>query len=144
MYAEMPRVGMSPHPELPLNMVRLSRPVMTDLCGRQMKEMLQQPPAESACQESPEDDSPPSANGEMSPLAPPASPQESGDAVVLDSLFGLDEFVASLDPALRALFRELLSPSPNGEITVPPAPTGRTTERTSTRAAAAPATDAGT
>jgi hypothetical protein len=135
MYAEMPRVGMAPQPELPLNMVRMSRPVMSDLCGRQMKEMLREPPAESACQEAPDDDSPPSANGEMSPMAPPPSPQEPGDAVVLESLFGLDEFAASLDPALRALFRELLAPSPNDEITVPSAPTGGT-RRTSGRAAA--------
>jgi hypothetical protein len=139
MYAEMPRVGMAPQPELPLNMVRMSRPVMSELCGRQMKEMLREPPAESACQEAPDVDSPPSPNGEMSPPSPP----DPVDAVVLESLLGLDEFARVLDPALRALFRDLLAPSPDGEITVPPAPTGRNKRASGHAAAPVPAKDAG-
>jgi hypothetical protein len=116
MYAEMPRVGMAPQPQLPLNMVRMSRPVMTDLCGRQMKEMLQGPPE---CQEMTDGDSPPSSNGAQRTEAPLA---EEVWAALRDlaapSANGIHGAAEESDPLLVALRQACLdqfSPSPNGD-----------------------------
>jgi hypothetical protein len=118
MYAEMPRVGMAPESELPLNMVRLSRPVMTELCGQQMKEMLQQPPAdaeEPLCQESPDDDSPPSANGENAAVVGPApARQPARPAAVAPGI--------ELPPEVWAALLDLATPSPIGAIGDRPRP----------------------
>jgi hypothetical protein len=109
MYAEMPRVGMAPEPELPLRMVRFSRPVMSDLCGQQMHDLLRQPPAETdepLSQEGTVDDNPPSPNGEKGAAEQPrAAPSANGVA----------QTEPSLTPELWEALLDLAGPSPIGD-----------------------------
>jgi hypothetical protein len=118
MYAEMPRVGMAPEPELPLKMVRFSRPVMTELCGQQMKEMLQQPPADAEAplsQESPGDDSPPSPNGEAAAAEGPPAARRPAKPMDAPPGVELPPFESDLPPELWAALLDLATPSAIGD-----------------------------
>jgi hypothetical protein len=82
-----------------------------------MKEMLQQPPAEPECQESPDVDSPPSPNREIRAEETPQAPaRQSAQPVAAPSANGVLQTELSLPPELLAALLDLAMPSPIGEI----------------------------
>jgi hypothetical protein len=115
MYEEMPQLGMAPEPQLPLEMVRFSQRVMSELCRRQMAEMLHPPAAETP----PKPASPPPAPspiGENGAVTAPPSPI-GGDGET-------DNPLPPLDAKLLAIFRELFASPVNGRPSRRPASHG--------------------
>ncbi len=87
MMKELPQVGTVPAAELPLHQVRSSRPILAEAYGQQMADGFRQMADEARrkCQTVPNEDSPPSPDGENGAFEEPDPPLDEG---AWQALFG--------------------------------------------------------